>query len=45
MQQIIFLSVEHVLYAFSHAHLMIVELNQEEKNPCAQQCAAHGAWG
>ena len=22
---------EHVLYAFSHAHLMIVELNQEEK--------------
>ena len=22
--------LEHVLYAFSHAHLMIVELNQEE---------------
>ena len=22
-----------MLYAFSHAHLMIVELNQEEKNP------------
>ena len=21
------------MYAFSHAHLMIVELNQEEKNP------------
>ena len=36
--------IEHVLHAFSHAHLMIVELNQEE-NPCAQQCAAHGDLG
>ena len=37
--------IEHVLYAFSHAHLMIVEPNQEEKNPYAQQRAAHGDLG